>query len=175
MSFRWQKGRFSTSLSRRGGRAGYRLGCALPILAALAVAAVSCGGVVTPTEGDTTFNCTLPWDSMDQVEGCATDDARIANMSGIQIDVLIRSKDPEQIARALAGTWVAHEDMADEIVVWGFSKAAVQDFGVGYDRGVVSEQGELGEKLVFEICTSWESAPGPGDLCSDKTEFTVEQ
>lgn len=35
MSFRWQKGRFSTSLSRRGGRAGYRIGCALPCLLAL--------------------------------------------------------------------------------------------------------------------------------------------
>ena len=42
MSFRWQQGRFSTNLSRRGA-GGYRLRCLLPVLSALVLA---CGLLV---------------------------------------------------------------------------------------------------------------------------------
>lgn len=41
MSFRWRRGRASFSVSSRGPRAGYRLGCVLPIVVAIVVAALS--------------------------------------------------------------------------------------------------------------------------------------
>jgi hypothetical protein len=40
MSFRWRRGRFSTSLSRGGPRVSYRLGCTLPVALALAALTV---------------------------------------------------------------------------------------------------------------------------------------
>lgn len=119
--------------------------------------------------------CTLPWDSIYQVEVCGTAGAREVANSGIRFDVVIREKDADTIARALAGAWLAREDTADEIVVWAWSRPGAKRGGGGYDRGVVSEQGELGEELVFQICTAWEPIAGPGDLCADEMEFTIEQ
>ena len=112
---------------------------------------------------------------MDQVESCATDDAIPINVDRNKVDVIIRSDDPEQIARALAGEWVAREDMADEIVVWAISESALQHGGVGYDRGIVSEQGERGEQLVFRICTAWQPLSAPGDRCTGRMTFRIEQ
>jgi hypothetical protein len=52
MSFRMRKGRASFSVSKRGPRAGYRMGCLLPVLLVIA----ACGGVaatVAPTREPT--------------------------------------------------------------------------------------------------------------------------
>ena len=54
-----------------------------------------------------------------------------------------------------------------------YSDASV--VGTGYDRGVLSEQGELNETLVFQVCTSWQEFEGLGELCADETEFRVHQ
>lgn len=42
MSFRYRKGRSSFSVSKRGVRAGYRLGCLLPLALVLASAIAAC-------------------------------------------------------------------------------------------------------------------------------------
>lgn len=179
MSFRWRRGRLSASVSRRGPRAGYRLGCTLPVLILL-LGATGCiigapsRDTVRSLEPGTRTDCNLAWDDMSQVEMCRDGDAyRLLGSHGNQVDIVVRDDDPDVIAAALADAFLANEDLAEEIVVWAWSKPAA--VGSGYDRGVVSEQGMLGELLVFEICSAWEPLRGPSDLCTEKIEFEVEQ
>ena len=49
MSFRMRKGRGSFSVGKRGVRAGYRLGCLLPVVVALVLLVTACGGSQTIT------------------------------------------------------------------------------------------------------------------------------
>jgi hypothetical protein len=146
-------------------------------LIAIAIAAciTACGAAPSETEDESgAIDCEPPWSSMDQVFECGASDYRLAGMEGDQIaNIIVRSKDPAVIAAALAHAWNEHIPADEEAVVWAWSKRGA--IGHGYDRGVLSEQGELGEKLVFQICTAWEPFPGPSDLCADEMEFTIEQ
>jgi hypothetical protein len=164
--------------------AGYRLGCQL--LVVLTVVLAACSPVLQSPDTDKDNDgfaddresafCALPWESMRQVRVCGSTDYNLAKREGDQtVHVVVRSKDARAIAAALAGAWSAEIAPNEEAVVFAYSKANV--IGWGYDRGVLSEQGPIGTRLrlVFEICTEWGSFRGPGDLCSDKMEFTIEQ
>lgn len=120
-----------------------------------------------------TVTCDLPWESMAQVEACRSDDYVEASTEGAEVDVVIQSRDPSAIAAALAGAFLDHRDNAKAIVVWAYSDAAL--VGTGYDRGVLSEQGSLGEGLVFQVCTAWDASKGIGDTCGEHEVFTVTQ
>jgi hypothetical protein len=48
MSFRMRRGRASFSLSRRGPRASYRLGCLVPVAVAVTIALAACSGAPAP-------------------------------------------------------------------------------------------------------------------------------
>jgi hypothetical protein len=139
---------------------------------------VSACGTVTETfvdgPGSSLVDCELPWSSMDQVLECSDRSRyRVAETEGEQVvHIVVRQEQPDFIAAALAHAW-SQIPRDVEGVVWAWSKPGA--IGHGYDRGVVSEQGELGETLVFEICTEWESLQGPSDLCTDTLVFKVEQ
>jgi hypothetical protein len=141
-------------------------------LLAFAFLTVACTTTASPTQG-VSLDCALPWGSMSQVRGCADADVRIMSMSGDRLDIRVREKDHDRIARAMAGAFVLHGDMSDQLAIWAWSKAAAIHSG-GYDRGIASEQAGAGERLMFEICTDWDAAPGPGDLCTDVMRFTVQ-
>jgi hypothetical protein len=147
---------------------------------ALALAVVACSTTVDEggnanQDGGAPVDCALPWDSVDQVFDCGSTTYTVANRDGeAVVNIVVESDDPSQIAAALAGAWNEEIPFDEEAVVWAYSSRRAARAG-GYDRGVVSEQGMEGERLVFEICTDWEPLPGPGDLCSDRTEFTVIQ
>jgi hypothetical protein len=119
----------------------------------------------------TVVACDLPWASMVQVAVCRSDDYVVASTEGVEVHVVIRSKDPDAIAAALAGALLDNRDHAEQLVVWGYSDAAL--VGTGYDRGVVSEQGTLGQGLVFEVCTSWDASEAIGETCGEREVFTV--
>jgi hypothetical protein len=133
------------------------------------------GGTSAPAQGEPprTVACDLPWQSMAQVEACRSDDYVEASTQGAEVDVVIASKDPSAIAAALAGAFFDNRDNANQIVVWAYSDAAL--VGTGYDRGVVSEQGTLGEGLVFQVCTAWDASKGIGETCGEREVFTVTQ
>jgi hypothetical protein len=152
---------------------GRRIASVIPSLLAFALLTVACTATVSPTQGEHSLDCSLPWASMAQVRGCADADVRILSMRGDRLDIRVREKDPDRIARALAGAFVLHGDMSDQLAIWAWSKAAAIHSG-GYDRGVASAQAGAGKRLMFEICTAWDSAPGPGDLCTDVMRFTVQ-
>jgi hypothetical protein len=120
-------------------------------------------------------SCEMPWNSMDHVLACADQGGyRVAETEGEQtVHIVVRQADPEVIARSLAHAWSKRIPSDVEGVVWAWSKRGA--IGHGYDRGVLSEQGELGEILVFEICTEWEPLQGPSDLCTKTLEFQIEQ
>ena len=111
---------------------------------------------------------------MDQVFACGDDSGyRVAETEGEQIvHIVVRAKDPTVIAAAMAHAW---SEIPDEVegVVWAWSKRGA--IRKGYDRGVLSEQGMLGETLVFQVCSEWEPFPGPTDNCTDEIDFEIEQ
>ena len=115
--------------------------------------------------------CDLPWVSMAQVAVCQSDDYVVASTEGVEVHVVIASKDPDAIAAALAGAFLDHRGNAEQLIVWAYSDAAL--VGTGYDRGVVSEQGTLGGGLVFEVCTSWDESEGV--ICGEREVFSVTQ
>ena len=139
---------------------------------------VSACGITTETLVDeperSLVDCELPWNSMDQVFECADRSRyRVAETEGEQVvHIVVRQEQPAFIAAALAHAW-SQIPSDVEGVIWAWSKPGA--IGHGYDRGVVSEEGELGETLVFEVCTEWESPQGPSDLCTVKLEFKIEQ
>jgi len=179
MSFRWQRGRFSASLYRRGARAGSRLGSAtLAGLCAAAMALAACGATVSTVfseVGADAPDCSLPWSTMDQVFDCASSEYELASVEGEQTaSIIVAPQEPVLIAAALAHAWNEHVPADQEAVVYAWSDPA--QIGLGYDRGVVSEQGELGELLVFQICTSWtDYGDEIGEICGDRMEVTIEQ
>jgi hypothetical protein len=64
MSFRMRRGRGSFSVGRRGPRASYRLGCALPIFVLLSLFLVGCGGGSgRPAETRATTACAQAFDA----------------------------------------------------------------------------------------------------------------
>jgi hypothetical protein len=146
-------------------------------MAALTLVAIAgCSRGTSAPAGDEpqqTVACDLPWESMTQVEACASDDYVEASSEGAELHAVIASKDPDAIAAALAGAFLDNRDNAGQIVVWAYSDAAL--VGTGYDRGVVSEQGTLGEQLVFEVCTSWDAFEGIGEICGEREIFAVTQ
>jgi hypothetical protein len=180
MSFRWRKGRLSTSLSRRGPRIGYRLGCAIPIVIVilLAVALTACSPDSSASAWRGQTDCRLPWTEMIQVFDCGSPDYQVARTEGTQtVHIVVASKDPQAIAAAMAHAWNVHVPADVEAVVWVYSDA--MQIGMGYDRGVLSAQGILGQQLVFEICTAWTEDDLVdsinGELCADTMKFTIEQ
>lgn len=153
----------------------------------LAVAVTACGGS-PPAEPRTDpparataempeaepLGCDLPWESMQQVATCGEAAYEEASAEGNSIDIVVDADDPATIAASLAQAYLLHRNDAEEIVVWAYSSAEAANEG-GFDRGVVSDQGMEGENLVFEVCTGWEPLDGPGDLCTERTEFTIER
>jgi hypothetical protein len=141
-------------------------------LTLVTIAACS-GGRSAPAadEPSQTVACDLPWVSMAQVAVCQSDDYVVASTEGVEVHVVIRSKDPDAIAAALAGAFLDNRNNVEQLVVWAYSDAAL--VGTGYDRGVVSEQGTLGGGLVFEVCTSWDESEGI--ICGEREVFTVTQ
>jgi hypothetical protein len=127
--------------------------------------------IAAADEPSPTVACDLPWESMAQVAVCQSDDYVVASTEGVEVHVVIRSKDPDAIAAALAGAFLDNRGNAEQLIVWGYSDAAL--VGTGYDRGVVSEQGTLGEGLVFVVCTSWDESEGI--ICADREVFAVTQ
>jgi hypothetical protein len=144
------------------------------LLVMLALAALVAGCVTTdfqPTPPAT--NCALPWESMDQVFDCAAADYELASMEGEQTaNIIVASKEAGVIAAAMAHAWNEHIPFDEEAVVWAWSDP--ERIGLGYDRGVLLEQGELGNLLVFQVCTAWEAGI-LGENCTDRMEFTIDQ
>jgi hypothetical protein len=158
------------AVARKAGWTRYRRSRASPFLFVLAVHVTACGTAPASTD-PASLDCALPWESIEQVQGCGDADVRMLSMSGARVDIAVRPKNADRIARALAGAFVQHGAMADEMVIWAWSKTSAIHSGA-YDRGRVSEEGG-GDSLMFEICTAWKPAPGPVDLCTDKLEFIV--
>jgi hypothetical protein len=127
--------------------------------------------IAVADEPSPTVACDLPWESMAQVAVCQSDDYVVASTEGVEVHVVIRSKDPDAIAAALAGAFLDNRGNAEQLIVWAYSDATL--VGTGYDRGVVSEEGTLGEGLVFEVCTSWDESEGI--ICADREVFSVTQ
>jgi len=111
---------------------------------------------------------------MDEVFDCAAPDYEVASREGEQtVNIIVPQKDPRAIAAAMAHAWNEHIPFDEEAVVWAWSDPA--QIGMGYDRGVLSDQqGELGNLLVFEICTAWDDT-GDFGLCTDRMKFTIDQ
>jgi hypothetical protein len=143
-------------------------------VSAVAIAFVlgNCGGnPVQPQQAD----CSLPWSTVEQVFDCGSPNYEVASKEGGQtVNIIVPSKDSAAIAAALAHAWNEEIPFYEEAVVWAWSDQG--QIGSGYDRGVLSEQGELGNLLVFEICTDWtDNADELGEICSDRMRFTIDQ
>lgn len=147
------------------------------LVVAFALVLAGCGGSRQATQGEPAAqtDCSLPWTSMDQVFDYASPHYEVASMEGEQtVNIIVATKDTATIAAAPAHAWNEHIPYYEEAVVWAWSDPA--QIGLGYDRGVLSEQGQLGELLVFQICTSWTDYGAEiGETCGDRLEFTIEQ
>lgn len=170
MAFRWRKGRFSTSISRRGPRAGFRLGCALPILIAAAVAMLAACG--------TAKECLLPWTTMDQVRSCRSSNYQTHEAGDTRNIIVPPKADPTTIAGALADAFLKKTDVRvgeQAVVAWPPSDTLPQIPGGGmlirYDSGYVAELQE--GRLHFDICTAWTDHPAGGIICDHRMEFDV--
>src|SRR5215210_7966679 len=108
-------------------------------LVALALLTVACSATVSPTQGELSLECKLPWTSMSQVRGCADRDVRILSMRGDRLDIRVSQRDTERIARALAGAFVLHGAMSEQLAIWAWSAPNAIHSG-GFDRGVVADE-----------------------------------
>ncbi|MDP9226369.1 MAG: hypothetical protein M3P18_21515 [Actinomycetota bacterium] len=58
---------------------------------------------------------------MQQVRVCASADYELVNASSDQVNIVVKPKEPGEIASALAAAFRANEDKAEQIVVWAWS------------------------------------------------------
>lgn len=176
---RVRRGRASFSIGRRGPRASYRLGCALPMLVALVVA---CGGrVVTETlpvqsfDAEATPSCGIPPRTYDDLASCdgqfAEISAKIAEsyQGKTVVKIAVKSKDPDAIVSAMGASVYVWSTGADSFTVFAFGSKRDAEAG-GYNRGRIFWNN--GGPITVDVCTAWAKVGGI-DTCTDQDTYTV--
>jgi hypothetical protein len=135
-------------------------------------------GILMSACGTVPAECELPWDSMEQLRRCVSQEYDVIEASEDLVNIRVSSRHPSVIAGALAHAFLEMRGgTIGEVAVWAWppperlprlsGRMLIRDHS-----GYVAEFHE--GTLHFEICTSWEEVVGgPGEFCDDQIEYEV--
>jgi hypothetical protein len=140
----------------------------MPLLLGLLVALTACGGGTSASQDA----CAVPYASPSSAQVCTGGYAQAGSLGsdaehGETWEIVVASRDPQQIAGALSSFWREHAGRATTVL----ARSAREDTRLGYDRGILFDRdGEL----TYGVCTAWSDLGTPiGEICNDQVRFSL--